>query len=128
MSSLLIGLLSALVATNQPAALSNFVAQTTGALVNVPDPSDPVEKEYQKLLELDDAAQEEVDKWIRDDTAFREQGAGLAGATLGARVEQRLKPVREAYEGFLRRHPDHARDRKSKRLNSSHSQIPYADF
>jgi len=105
----LVGLLGALVATNQPAAVSNFVARTTGVSVKVPDPNDPVEKEYQKLLELDDAAQEEVDKWIRDDTAFREQGAGLAGATLGARVEQRLKPVREAYEGFLRRHPDHAR-------------------
>ena len=109
MSNLLIGLLSALVATNQPAALSNFVAQTTGALVNVPDPNDPVEKEYQKLLEQDDAAQEEVDKWIRDEAAFREQGAGLPGATLRARVEQRLKPVRAAYEDFLRRHPEHAR-------------------
>ena len=109
MSSLLIGLLSALVATNQPAALSNFVAQTTGALVNAPDPNDPVEKEYKKLLEQDDAAQEEVDKWIRDEAAFREQGAGLPGATLRARVEQRLKPVREAYEDFLRRHPEHAR-------------------
>ena len=109
MSNLLIGLLSALVATNQPAALSNFVAQTTGALVNAPDPNDPVEKEYKKLLEQDDAAQEEVDKWIRDEAAFREQGAGLPGATLRARVEHRLKPVREAYEDFLRRHPEHAR-------------------
>src|SRR2546429_1502887 len=109
MSSLLIGLLGALVATNQPAALSNFVAQTTGALVNAPEPNDPVEKEYKKLLEQDDAAQEEVDKWIRDEAAFREQGAGLPGATLRARVEQRLKPVREAYEDFLRRHPEHAR-------------------
>ncbi len=109
MSNLLIGLLSALVATNQPAALSNFVAQTTGAPVNAPDPNDPVEKEYKKLLEQDDAAQEEVDKWIRDEAAFREQGAGLPGATLRARVEHRFKPVREAYEDFLRRHPEHAR-------------------
>jgi len=108
-SNLLIGLLSALVATNQPAALSNFVAQTTGAPVNAPDPNDPVEKEYKKLLEQDDAAQEEVDKWIRDEAAFREQGAGLPGATLRARVEHRFKPVREAYEDFLRRHPEHAR-------------------
>src|SRR5438046_2470 len=109
MSNLLIGLLSALVATNQPAALSNFVAQTTGAPLNAPDPKDPVEKEYKKLLEQDDAAQEEVDKWIRDEAAFREQGAGLPGATLRARVEHRLKPVREAYQDFLRRHPEHAR-------------------
>src|SRR5207302_11042921 len=103
------GLLSALVATNQPVAVSNFVARTTGISVTVPNSSDPVEKEYQKLLASDDAAQEEVDKWIRDETAFREQGAGLPDATLRARIEQRLKPVRAAYEDFLRRHPEHAR-------------------
>jgi len=109
MDSFLIGLLSALVATNQPVAVSNFVARTTGISVTVPSPNGPVEKEYQKLLETDDAAQEEVDRWIRDETAFREKGAGLPDATLRARIEQRLKAVRDAYEGFLRNHPDHAR-------------------
>jgi len=109
MDSFLIGLLSALVATNQPVAVSNFVARTTGISVTVPKPNDPVEKEYQQLLETDDAAQEEVDKWIRDETAFREKGAGLPDATLRARIEQRLKAVRDTYEGFLRNHPDHAR-------------------
>ena len=109
MDSLLIGLLSALVATNQPVAISNLVARTTGISVTVPDSNDPVEKEYQKLLETDDAAQEEVDKWIRDETAFREKGAGVPEATLRARIEQRLKAVRDAYEGFLRQHPEHAR-------------------
>jgi len=108
-NELLIGLLSALVATNRPLAVSNFVARTTGISVTVPNPNDPIEKEYQKLLEMDDAAQEEVDKWIRDETAFREQGAGLPDATLRARVDQRLKAVRDAYDGFLRQHPDHAR-------------------
>jgi len=105
----LIGLLTALVATNQPVAISNFVARTTGVVVAVPDPNDPVEKEYQKLLETDDAAQEEVDKWIRDETAFREKGAGLPDATLRARIEQRFKAVRDTYEGFLHNHPEHAR-------------------
>src|SRR2546425_985970 len=109
MDSFLIGLLSALVSTNQPVAVSNLVARTTGISVTVPNPNDPVEKEYQKLLETDDAAQEAVDKWIRDETAFREQGAGLPDATLKARIEQRLKGVRDAYDGFLRNHPDHAR-------------------
>ena len=109
MDSFLIGLLSALVATNQPVAVSNFVARTTGVVLTLPDPNDPVEKEYQKLLETDDAAQEEVDKWIRDETAFREKGAGLPDATLRARIEQRFKAVRDTYEGFLRNHPEHAR-------------------
>ena len=102
-------LLGAIAATNPPAALNHWVEPSTGVSRQIPDPNDPVEKEYRTLLERDDAAQEEVDKWIRDDAAFREQGAGLSGATLRARVEQRLKPVHEAYEEFLRRHPDHAR-------------------
>jgi len=108
-NDLLIGLLSALVATNQPVAVSNFVARTTGVSVAIPDPNDPLEKEYKKLLELDDAAEEEVDKWIRDNQAFSEKGAGVPDATLRARVLQRLEPVRKSYEDFLQRHPDHAR-------------------
>jgi tetratricopeptide (TPR) repeat protein len=108
-NDLLIGLLSALVATNQPVVVSNFVARTTGVSVAIPDPNDPVEKEYKKLLERDDAAQKEVDKWIRDNQAFTEKGAGLSDATLRARVLQRLEPVRKSYEDFLQRHPGHAR-------------------
>jgi tetratricopeptide (TPR) repeat protein len=111
MNELLIGLLSALVATNQPVSVSNYIARTTALSAAVANPNDPLEKEYQKLLETDDAVQEEVDKWIRDETAFREQGAGLPDATLRARIEQRLKSVRDAYEAFLRQHPDHARAR-----------------
>ncbi len=109
MNDLLIGLLSALVATNQPIAVSNFVARTTGISVAIPDPNDPLEKEYNKLLEQDDAAQEEVDKWIRDNQAFSEKGAGVGDATLRARVLQRLEPVRKSYEDFLERRPGHAR-------------------
>ncbi len=107
MNSLLIGLLTALAATNQPAAVSNLVVKTTGISVAVADPNDPVEREYQKLLADDDAAQEEADKWIRDAQAFEEKGAGLPKATLALKVEQRLEPVRKAYEDFLQRHPKH---------------------
>lgn len=73
------------------------------------DSNDAVEAEYRKLLREDDRALEEVDQWIRDNQAFAEQGAGVPQAALSLRVEQRLKPVREAYEDFLRRHPQHAR-------------------
>src|SRR5579872_5343501 len=40
-SDLLVGLLTALMATNQPAAVSNLVTQTTGLRVTVPDINDP---------------------------------------------------------------------------------------
>ena len=45
-------------ATNPPAAVSNMVLKKTGLSINVPDKNDPVEKEFQKLMSDDDAAQE----------------------------------------------------------------------
>jgi tetratricopeptide (TPR) repeat protein len=110
-NNLLVGLLSALVSTNPPVAVSNFVAQTSGISVRIPDANDPMEREYRKLLEADDEAQEEVDKWIRDNEASREQAARLPDATLRSRVRQRLEVARKAYDDFLQRHPDHARAR-----------------
>jgi len=107
--NLLIGLLSAAMATNQPVAVSNFVAATTGLSVNVPDPNDPVEKEYRKVMEEDDAATDEVDKWIRENQAFVEKGGGAPKDVLNHRIRERLGVVRKAYEDFLKRHPDHAR-------------------
>ncbi|MDB6122244.1 MAG: repeat-containing protein, partial [Pedosphaera sp.] len=111
MSNLLIGLLGALVATNQPAAVSNLVTQTTGITVTVPDPNDPVEKEYKKLMVDDDAAQEEVDKWIQENNAFAEKGGGAPNSVLNERIRKRFEPVRKGYEDFIKLHPDHARVR-----------------
>ena len=72
---------------------------------------DPLEAEYQRLLEQDDQAQEEVDRWIQDDLATRDERGGQPSVTLPARVRQRLDPVRQGYEDFLKRHPGHARAR-----------------
>jgi len=110
-SNLLIGLLGALVATNQPAAVSNLLLQSTGVSVTVPNPNDPVEKEYQKLLEADDDAQAEVDKWIQDNNDFSAKGAGVEPAELNRRIMARFAPVRKGYEDFIKQHPDHARAR-----------------
>lgn len=109
MSNLLVGLLSAVMATNQPAAVSNLVTQTIGLSITIPDPNDPVEKEFQKLMEDDDVAQEEVEKWIRENLAFGPKGGGLTSAELNGRIEARFSTVRKGYEDFLKRHPDHAR-------------------
>jgi tetratricopeptide (TPR) repeat protein len=110
-SNLLIGLLGALVATNQPTAVSNLVLQTTGLSVAVTDPNDPVEKEYKKLLSDDDAAQAEVDKWIRENEEFAAKGAGIPRPELNRRIRNRFEPIREAYQAFLRQHPNHVRAR-----------------
>lgn len=71
--------------------------------------ADPVEPEFQRLMGLDDAAQEEIDKWVKENNAFQQKGAGLSEAVLSLKIEQRLTPVKQAYEAFLQRHPKHAR-------------------
>lgn len=111
MTNFVIGLLSAVVATNQLFAVSILLAQTTAVSVNAADANDPIEKEYLKLLEDDDAAQKEADQWIREADAFAAKGAALPRAALNAKIEQRFEPVRKAYKNFLQRHPRHTRAR-----------------
>jgi tetratricopeptide (TPR) repeat protein len=108
-NNLLIGLLGALMATNQPAAISNLVYKQTGASVEIADPNDPVEQEFIKVMEADDAAQEEVDTWIRNNNEFAKQGAGTPDAELNQRILKRFDSVRKAYDDFIQRHPKHAR-------------------
>jgi tetratricopeptide (TPR) repeat protein len=103
-SNLLIGLLSALVSTNQPSAVSNLVEKTTGISIEVPNPNDPVEKEYLNLLHEDDAAQTEVDKWILEDRT-----ATNRSTTLTLRIKQRFDSVKKAYQEFLQRNPKHVK-------------------
>lgn len=70
---------------------------------------DPVEADFQRVMALDDAAHEEIDKWVKDNGAFAKKGAGLSQAVLSLKIEQRLEPVKQAYEDFLQRNPRHAR-------------------
>jgi tetratricopeptide (TPR) repeat protein len=75
-----------------------------------PDPdsaNDPLYPKLRKVLEADDAAQEEIDQWIRAEQQFRAAGGGVSDATLRARVLQRLEPVRKAYADFVFLHPNH---------------------
>lgn len=101
----MIGALSALLATNQPAALSNFVQTTTGLTVAVTN--DPVEAELKRLMQADDDAQAEVDKWIRDNSEFAAKGAGVPRDELSQRIMTRFSSVRSGYETFLQQHSNH---------------------
>lgn len=101
----MIGLLGAALAWELAAAETNLPAGKSA----VTETNAAVEKEYQAILDQDDAAQADVDKWIRDNREFSEKGAGVPNDELNRRIRQRFEPVREAYEGFLKRHPDHAR-------------------
>ena len=117
MNKLLIGLLGVLVALGQLPAATNAVLQTTNATVATPDPNDPVEKEYKKLMEDDDVAQNEIDTWLRDNEKFTKAGAGVPSDEMSRRIRERLMPIGNAYADFIKRHPDHA-----------HARVAYGSF
>jgi tetratricopeptide (TPR) repeat protein len=108
-NELLIGLVGAVIATNQPLAVSNLIQQNAGVSVTIVNPNDPAEKELTQLMAGDEAALVEADKWIRDNNAFAAQGAGEPREALNRRILARFEPVRKDYEDFLRRYPDFAR-------------------
>ena len=109
MNNLVIGLVGALLATNQPLAVSNLIQQDTGMTVPVVNPDDPAAVELQQLMEEDDATLSEVDKWIRDNNAFAAQGAGESKEELNKKIRARLDVMRQKYEDFLKRYPNNAR-------------------
>jgi tetratricopeptide (TPR) repeat protein len=110
-ASLLSGLLGVLVATNQPLAVSNLIHQKTGAKIEVTDANDPAEREYLRLLEMDDAAQAEVDGWITDNSKIGGTGTELDQSTMRSRIRRRFEPVEKAYKDFLERNPRHVKAR-----------------
>lgn len=107
MSDLTIGLLSALLATNQPQAVSNLVQEHTGVSVPLVDVNDPAEKELRDLMIADDAALAEVNDWISTNTIARTNKPALA--EFNKRILARLDVAKHGYESFLRNHPDSAR-------------------
>lgn len=112
MNTLLLCLAGALLAGDQPpaakpAAASAFLTQTNK--VTEPASNDPVERQYQLLMEADDKAQGEVDEWIRENNAFEEKGAGIPKEAMNERIRLRFAPIRQGYEDFLRDHPNHAK-------------------
>ena len=101
------GLLGALLATNQPQAVSNVLQQQTGITVPVADQNDPTERELRDVMIADDAAHDEVNDWMRTNAIPRTNV--IASAEFNRRILARFDEVRHGYEKFLRNHPDHAR-------------------
>lgn len=69
--------------------------------------NDPVQAEYERVMEMDDAAATEIDAWIVANNKFEEQGGGVPREELLNRIRQRRAPVRKAYEDFIQCHPNH---------------------
>lgn len=108
MSNLAIAAVSVLLATNQPAAVSNLVQTQTGISIPLSETNDPVELELEKLMRADDDARREVDKWITDNDAFAEKGAGLTRSEMRRRITERFKIVRKGYEDLIQLHTNRA--------------------
>lgn len=109
MSDLLIGALGVLLATNQPAALSNLVVEKTGIPLALAQPDDPVSQELRRIMEADDAAQDEVQRWLDEAEQAADPLTAPSKLGLQARITRRFDEVKALYEDFLKRHPDHAR-------------------
>lgn len=108
MSDVLVGALTVLLATNPPAALTNLVLQKTGLAALQTRTNDPVARELQMILDADDAAQEEIDRWVEEAEPEGDPAAQLAASTLRGRIQQRIEPIRNRYREFLSSHPTNA--------------------
>ena len=107
MNELTLGLLGALLATNQPLAVSNVIHEHTGVAIEVA--ANPVERDLREVMLADDAAQDDVSQWIQDFDAQTHTNKTEAGQALSLRIQARFARVRSSYENFLQDHPDHAR-------------------
>ena len=105
MNELTIGLLGALLATNQPGAVSNVIQQQTG--LSVPVATSPADQELRELMIADDLAIDEVDGWISTNSIARTNT--VARQTFNQRIVDRFGLVRQSYTAYLRNHPDSAR-------------------
>lgn len=108
MTNLVIAAVGALLATNQPVALSNLVQSQTGLAIAVSATNDPVEQALEKLMKDDDAARAEVEKWVTDNEKFTEQGAGVPREVMRRRIMDRFAIIRKSYEELILQHTNRA--------------------
>ena len=107
MSDLAVSLLSALLATNQPQAVSNLVQEQTGISVPVPNAGDPEEQALHAVMLDDDTALDEVHAWMSTNQIPRSDTNGTA--RLNAKIRERLDEVKQNYQNFLHSHANSAR-------------------
>lgn len=112
MSDLLVGALSVLLATNQPAALSNFVSARVGVdpavLVTRPDERDPRYAELRVVMEADDAADAQIDQWINERRASDPTDPRTESElAFRRRIEVLNEKTAEAYRALMTKHPDY---------------------
>ncbi len=111
MSDLLVGVLSALLATNSPTAISNLVHRKTGIALPARPAESPSDLALKEVMELDDKVRGEVDDLLQDEEKAKVTQPKLERLSARERMTQKLAPVRQAYEDFIAKYPSNARGR-----------------
>lgn len=104
MNLLAIALWGLLLADPAPAQESNEAAGKTKPQTAA---GEAVEREYQKLLEMDEAALQQYEQIFQEAQAYQAQGAPIPRAVLAGRINRAIEPVEKGYQEFLERHAEH---------------------
>ena len=96
-------------ATALPPAVITLAA--TNAVAATDADAIAVEAEFKDLLKKDDAAHEAAQAIVDQAASATDPLTAPLPLTTRARIDEKIRPVRDAYEEFLRRHPGHARSR-----------------
>ena len=103
MNSLLIAVLVAFLAGADGANKLSAPKQKVGAA----QPSAAVDAEYEKIVEKDEAALEQIEKLVKEFDQFAEKGAAGSRGALLVKIDQVIDGVKKSYESFLEGNPKH---------------------
>lgn len=70
-----------------------------------------VEDRLRDIMQDDDRALADVDRWIKENSQLRVAGGGLSNAELHEKILSRMETVEAQYRAFLEEHPRHAEAR-----------------
>jgi tetratricopeptide (TPR) repeat protein len=108
MKQFFIGFLGLLLLAVAPQVLADTAEQAPRDADQLADTNSSQAKELEKIMTDDDAAIDDVTKWIQDNQAFAVHGAGESKRELNERIMARLQTVRTNYEAYIQRYPTNA--------------------
>jgi tetratricopeptide (TPR) repeat protein len=108
MHQIFLGLVSAMLAVGTPQMPTNSAPPAPKDADELASTNSPGELELEKIMTEDDAAMDDIDKWIQENNKFAKEGAGESKDELNNRILARLQIVRTNYQNFLTRYPTNA--------------------
>jgi tetratricopeptide (TPR) repeat protein len=108
MNRFLTVILSVALFTGVASAATNLTEQAVGDAASASTTNSMEQDELDKVMRDDDAALDEINRWIEENNAFAARGAGESKQELNKRILARLQTVRDEYDGYLKRYPTNA--------------------